>query len=421
MKTVYDIIVVGGGFSGVAAAITAARAGLLVLLVEKSNALGGAASVNLVNPFMPNGTRVDKNGEKEFFQLSQGVFDEIKNRLRDLGAIDQGGFVFHEEYLKLVLNRMVLEAGVEPLFQTRLVAVSRDGNRIDGVSLANKAGVEEFKANYYIDSTGDGDLAYLAGLPYQLGRDGDGYCQPMTLCFRLGNVDLDAYKESRKKINSLYHEWQEAGKIKNLRENVLIFHNLSHGVLHFNSTRIVKLNPVDPFDVTRAEIEAREQVFELYEFLKQNIDGFQNADILSTASEIGVRESRKFVGEYVLTEEDLKSCKVFEDSIALGNYDIDIHSPTGSGTSHYYFPEGQYYTIPYRVLIPKDMSNLLLAGRCVSTTHEAQASIRIMPIVACLGQAAGQAVAIANEAQLAVKDISIEALQESLKSQGVVL
>lgn len=134
---------------------------------------------------------------------------------------------------------------------------------------------------------------------------------------------------------------------------------------HFNTTRIVKRSPVDMDDLTAAEIDAREQVFEMYDFLRENIDGIQNATLLSTAAEIGIRESRMLKGRYVLTQEDLVQCKKFDDSIALGNYDIDIHNPEGTGTSHYYFPEGQYYSVPYRTMLPLETENLLVTGRCI--------------------------------------------------------
>lgn len=189
-------------------------------------------------------------------------------------------------------------------------------------------------------------------------------------------------------------------------------------MLHFNSTRIVRKNPVDAFDITAAEIEAREQVFELYHFLKDNIDGFQNAELVMTAMQTGARESRMIDGDYVLTGSDLVSCARFEDAIAAGNYDIDIHNPEGSGTSHYYFPEGQYYTIPYRSLIPKGTENLLAAGRCISSTHEAQASYRIMPICSTLGQAAGTAAALASRRRTGVRDIPVRDLQRLLKEDG---
>jgi len=196
---------------------------------------------------------------------------------------------------------------------------------------------------------------------------------------------------------------------------------MQDNILHFNTTRVVKLNPTDPFEVTRAEIEAREQVFEIYNFLKENFECFKNAKILSTALQIGIRESRKVVGEYTLTQEDLLSLARFEDGIATANYDIDIHSPDGSGTSHHYFKGGEWYEIPYRCLIPRDAKNLLVAGRCISATHEAQASFRVMPFCSALGQAAGAAIALSVKSGKDLRSIDVAALREKLRGEGFVL
>ena len=416
----YNVIVAGGGFAGVAAAISAGRAGLRVLLLERGAALGGAAAHNLVNPFMPNATNVERNGVKERFELSQGLFTEIKERLRAENAIDGNEKVFHEEYCKLILNRMVLEAGVQLLFHAPVIGASAEKGVVSSVTVAGKSGPLTFSSDYFVDATGDAELARFCGFSTRLGRENDGLCQPMTLCFRVGNVDIPKFEAARHTINPLYKKLQAEGKIKNIREDVLVFRNLCKGVLHFNSTRVVRRNPVDSFDLTLAEIEAREQAFELFRFLQTHIDGFQDADLLFTAAEIGVRESRMIDGEYLLTGADLVACTRFDDSIALGNYDIDIHNPEGSGTSHYYFPDGQYYTIPYRALIPKGSANLLTAGRCVSADHEAQASVRIMPIVCCMGEAAGTALGIAAKACCAVKDVDIRTLQTALTAQKAV-
>jgi len=418
----YDLVVVGGGFAGTCASISAARAGLSVLLIDKANCLGGAAVNSLVNPFMINATNIEENKKMKNVQLSRGLFTEITEELRKMSAV-KGDIpcLFHEEYLKIVLNRMVLNSNVNLLFHSYLIDVKKNGEKIDSVTVANKSGKQEIFADYFIDASGDADLAVLCGCPYHIGRENDNLCQPMTLCFRVANVDIDKYKKAQPYINKLYNEKRRKGEIKNVREDVLIFHNMVNGVLHFNSTRIVKLNPVDAFDITKAEIEAREQVLELFNFMKNNIDGFENSDLLMTAPEIGVRESRMINGEYLLTGNDLISCTKFDDSIAVGNYDIDIHNPEGSGTSHYFFPDGQYYTIPLRSLIPKNANNLLVAGRCISATHEAQASIRIMPIVSCLGEAAGTAIAVAFNDKVNVNEINVKKVQEKLTKQGAVI
>lgn len=282
-------------------------------------------------------------------------------------------------------------------------------------------GQQTYRAGCFIDATGDADLAVLCGVPCRLGREEDRLCQPMTLCFRIIGVDLEKRRRGFQKAQQLYKQYRQEGKIKNPREDLLLFETMQDGVIHVNSTRIVKRNPVDAWDRTRAEIEAREQVFELFSFLKENAEGFENSRLLSTAMEIGVRESRMIHGLYTLTAEDLKACTHFEDSIALGNYDIDIHNPSGTGTSHYLFPEGQYYTIPYRCLVPLNMRNLLVARRCISVTHEAQASIRIMPIVCCLGQAAGVAAAVAVNEKADVRQIDVPKVQALLKKAGAVI
>ena len=420
----YDIIVAGGGFAGAAAAISAGRLGKKVLLFDKSNCLGGAACNCLVFPFMPYTTKID--GKKK--DLSAGIFAEIIDRMNEIRLQTgetrhmEGRSAFSEEHLKLVLNRMAQEAGVELLYHAFLSGVKTNGQKIESVSVAAKSGVTELFADMFIDATGDADLAYLSGCPYHLGREDDNLCQPMTLCFRVANVDMEKFIEEKPKINELYKKLKAEGKIRNPREDVLVFTNLvQKNILHFNTTRIVKLNPTDPFDVTKAEIEAREQVFELYLLIKNNFESFRNAELLSTAADIGVRESRMIDGLHLLTGKELVDCAKFEDSIACGNYDIDIHSPDGAGTSHHYFKEGTYYEIPYRCLVPQNIDNLLVAGRCISADHEAQASVRIMPIVCCLGEAAGTAAAVAHKNGTSTKNADISQIQKILIGNGAVI
>ena len=415
----YDLLILGGGFAGASAAICAARRGVKTLIVDKSGALGGAATNCLVFPFMPNHTKV--NGEHK--ELSQGLFDYIKDELFRMCPNKENckGW-FHDEYLKLLLERMVKEAGADILYHSLLSDVKVTDGKLDYVTFAVKGGNVDIAADYFIDASGDADMAYMCGCPTRLGRDEDSLCQPMTTCFRVANIDVEKFWEERPKLQALYKEKQANGEIKNPRENILVFKYVVDGVLHFNTTRVIKLNPTDPFDVTKAEIEAREQVFEMMAFLRENAESFKNAELVNVAADIGVRESRMIRGEYILTGKDLVDCKVFEDSIALGNYDIDIHNPSGSGTSHYYFPEGQYYTIPYRSLIPKGISNMLVTGRCISCDHEAQASIRIMPIVSTLGEAAGVAIAVAKEQGTPeMTKVDVKALQEKLRENGAVI
>ena len=412
----YDLVVVGGGLSGVAAAVSGAREGLSVLLAEKSGCLGGAMSNNMVFPFMPYWTM--ENGSRKY--LSKGIFLEMVERGKKY-APECNDVNFKSEFFKFVLDDMVTEAGVDVLFHSTLIAIKKEERRIKCVELASNSGVIIFEADYFIDATGDGNLFAMAGCDYQLGRETDNLCQPMTTCFRMCGVDVDQYRNEHQSLTELYKKYKAEGKIKNPREDILAMtRGLGDGVIHFNTTRIVKHNPTDVFAVSKAEIEARRQVSEMVAFLKENSTAFKNSTLISVANEIGVRESRKLKGEHILTVDELKNLTVFEDSIALGNYDVDIHNPEGSGTSHYYFKEGEYYTIPYRSLLPKEYDNLLVAGRCISATHEAQASVRIMPICACLGQAAGTAIAVSKNSGTNTRSVDIKKVQKKLQENGAV-
>lgn len=411
----YDIAVIGGGFAGTAAAIAAARGGAKVIIIEKSNALGGAATNCLVNPFMPYKTKI--NGEKT--ALSAGIFKELHQKLEARGAMK--GEAFLEEELKYVMSETVAEEGVAVLYHAFIFKANKDGNRISSVSAATKQGEIEIEASYFIDATGDAQLAFLADCPTMLGRKPDNLCQPMTLCFRVGNVDVDRFYQSKPQLDEAHKKALEAGELINPRENILVFKTPIKNVLHFNTTRVVKKNPTDPEDVTEAEILSRRQVYEIYEFMKKHADGLEDSFLMMTAAEIGVRESRMIIGEYVLTEKDCRTFTKFHDGIAACNYDIDIHNPEGAGTSHYYFPEGEFYTIPYRSLIPKGVSNMLVAGRCISSDHGAQASYRIMPTVCCMGEAAGTAIAMAHKDNADVRDVDADKLRELLKANGAFI
>ena len=429
-KQHFDLVVVGGGQAGCAAALAGARGGLSVLLVEAASALGGSATNCLVNPFMPYSTTIEENGEKRRLALSQGIFSEILGALTEDGLFcasahkdgegcDQwGNPVFCEESLKVILDRKMAEAGVRVLFHATLCGVRTEGRRIVSASFATVGGVLTFTADAFIDATGDATLSAFAGVAFRLGRSADSLCQPMTLCFRVCNIDFEDFWKHHKEINDLYKKLQAEGKISNPRENVLVFPTRIAGVLHFNTTRVVKHNPSDAFSVSEAEAIAREQVLEMVQFLKENFDCCRNASLVSTAASIGVRESRMIEARHVLTQEELVAGTHFPDGIAAGNYDIDIHSPDGSGTSHYYFPPGVYYTIPYRSLLPREFDNLVVAGRCIGATHEAQASIRIMPICVCTGEAAGAAAALAKESNVAVADVDATLLRARLRAGG---
>lgn len=414
----YDLIVVGGGLSGTAAAIAAAREGLEVLLVEKNQHLGGAASNSLINPFMKYCIQRDDG----LARLNNGFFGKIVDTMREMGGLNEAdklNVVFNGEYLKFILENSCVENNVNVLYGTMVTGAECVGGVINKISIFNRDGAGEVTADFYIDCSGDANLAYYAGVPFMLGRAEDNLCQPMTLCFWISNVDTEKYKKEKPLINPKYKELQSKGLITNSRENVLIFNNIAPGILHFNTTRVVGLNPTDAADVTKAQFIARRQVFEMYDFLKNNFECFKNSVLLLSAPEIGVRESRKIEGEYLYTQEDIINFTKFEDSIACGCYEIDIHNPCGTGTHLIYLDRTKYYTIPYRSLIPKGVKNMLVAGRCISSTHEAQSAYRIMPIICNIGEAAGCAVACAAKSRTSLRCINMGDLHAMLEKYGV--
>ena len=411
----YDVIAVGGGLTGAAAAICAARQGMHALVIEKSGFLGGAACNCLVNPFMVYTTELDGTPT----MISDGIFREILDNLQAMGGLHRNKVTFNEEILKVVLDNMCREAGVEVLFHSYLSGAEWKDGRIESVSVVNKSGTQRFAGRFFVDATGDADLAAMVGCAYQLGRESDNLCQPMTLCFRLSGVDVDMVFQNHDKINALYAKFRGEGKITNPRENVLKFVHMDKDILHLNSTRIVKKSPVDAADLSWCEAEGRRQMMELFTFLKENCPGFARAQILSSAADIGVRESRMIRGRYTLTEQDLLNLTVFDDAIAACRYSIDIHSPDGTGTYLHEFQQGEYYTIPYRCLVPANgPGNLLAAGRCISATHVAQSSLRTMPTCACMGQAAGLAAALAVCNGTDAAGVDIQALRRRLQDSG---
>jgi hypothetical protein len=261
----------------------------------------------------------------------------------------------------------------------------------------------------------------MVNCEYQLGRESDGLCQPMTTCFRMNGVDIPLFQKEHEALIRLYNQHQQEGRIVNPRENILVFYGQGKDILHLNTTRVVKLNPVDAVEVSRAEMEARRQVYEIFKFLKENAASCKNAGIVSIANHIGVRESRKLKGEYILTGEDLRQMVRFEDSIAVANYSIDIHNPAGTGTTMYKFQNDDYYYIPYRSLLPKEYDNMLVAGRCLSADHEAHSAARVMPTCACMGEAAGTAFAVAKDTGTNTHTLDVSVLQARLLENGAVI
>jgi hypothetical protein len=280
---------------------------------------------------------------------------------------------------------------------------------IQSIRVTGKSGELTLRAKVFIDSTGDGDLAALAGCKVEIGRPEDGLCQPMTLCFRVAGVDMAAYAGEefyhwdhplRLEIDRVYQEAKARGTITNPREDVLIFPTLHPDVLHFNTTRIIRHSALDVCSLTDAEKIARRQVVEMVALLKGQIPAFRNAYLQKMATHIGVRESRRVIGHYILSADEILAGRKYMDGIARSVYPVDIHNPAGTGTVLKHLPEGEYYEIPFRCLVPLGCRNLLVGSRCISATHEAHSSLRVMPVVAGIGEAAGIAAALCAQRKM---------------------
>lgn len=439
----YDTAILGGGPAGVAAAISAARNGAKTILIERYGFLGGMSTIALVYPWM---TFHSAAGE----QVIRGIAQEIVDRLMAVGASpghlrDTIGFVhtltpYHPEMYKVVVQEMLQEAGSDVLLHSSVTGVKTEESRISSVMLQHKSGITELKAKVFVDATGDGDVAYMAGAPWEQGN-ADNKVQPMTMKFRMRGVELDKVKRYMQQnpqqfykksmiaeldelpltgVMGFYSKWQEAD-LPIEREGVLFFTGPNEDEVLINVSRVSGLDPTKIEDLTKAEIEGRRQVLLLERFFQERIPGFEQAKVSAVGTQIGIRETRRIIGNYVLSGEDVLDGRRFDDVIARSGYPIDIHNPEGKGVTANFIREGGAYDIPYRSIVPLQISNLLLAGRCISTTHEAQATTRLTPSCMAIGQAAGAAAALAARYGCAAIDVPIRELQERLLKAGAEL
>jgi len=448
-EKICDVLVVGGGPAGVCAAIASARMGVKTILVEESGFCGGMATRGLVGPFM---TCYDAEGEE---MIIRGLFEEIVDRMVKRGfAIHpsevMGGTAFtswiklgHDhvtpfeaEGLKLILDEMLMEAGVQLLYHTIFLQPIIKENAITGAILSSKSGIEVVSAKVVVDATGDGDVAVRCGAEYEMGNEELGLVQPATMFFRISNVDSDkAEADIQANLHNFYRkdgvnyrsfhwrvsEARENGDWTMDRVSIGLFRMPKKDEWCVNTSRIMNVDSTDNESLTRAEIEGRKQADDIMRFLKKYIPGCEDARIKSTASHVGIRESRHIKGEYRLTAEDLISAKVPEDSIVLAANSVDVHGRFGPKSNEYTPINGKYYGIPYRSLIPFGIEGLLLAGRCISADSTAAGAIRVMPPCMAIGQAAGTAAAIAAGQGISLRGLEINELQKVLKQNGMRL
>jgi hypothetical protein len=442
-----DILVVGGGPAGLGAALGAANAGARVILAERYGFLGGNATAALVMPLMSFHTqqpRAEKEGATHLYPTDHGrgepviagALTKLLDRLIKAGgaiapSLKTGYTVpFDPEIFKLVALDLLDEAGVQFLFHAFASDVIAD-HGVRGVVFETKSGPVVIRARVVIDSTGDGDVAARAGAPYQIGRDDDGLVQPMTLMFRITDFERDGFdayvKEHPDQWRGVHGLWDlirkatAEGKLKLLREDMLFFATPHEREVSVNSTRVTRAVGTDVWDWSCAEWESRRQMREIAAFLRKYVPGFEKAYIVQSGVNVGVRETRRITGEYELSVEDILQARKFSDVIARSSYPVDIHNPEGTGTLLKRLPPGEAYDIPLRCLLPQKIDGLIVAGRCISGTHEALSSYRVMPVSMATGQAAGVCAALAVRHEKTPRAVPVRDVQAELIRQGANL
>jgi hypothetical protein len=446
-----QVLVVGGGPAGTAAAYAAADAGADVVLVERYGFLGGNATVALVMPLMSfhnerkqavftepgqQGDRLLPTDHGEGEAVVAGFLWRLLDRLNERGgcippSLGTGYTVpFDPEIFKLVLLDLLDEVGVRMLFHSFASAALPldDGWR---VVFETKSGPVAIDADVVVDGTGDGDVAAACGAACEVGRPQDGLVQPMTLMFRMVDFmrpKFSAYVHDHpdqwRGVHGLWDLVEEATKAGELtlpREDMLFFGTPHAGEVSVNSTRVTGALGIDVWDLSRAEYTARRQLEQIERFLRLHVPGFEESYVVQSGTQIGVRETRRILGDYHLTGHDVMEARSFPDVVAHGAYPVDIHNPKGSGTILMRVPPGRFYDIPLRCLLPRDTDRLLVAGRCISGSHVAHSSYRVMPIAMATGQAAGVCAALATQQGRAPREVPHALVQRELLRQGARL
>ena len=437
----FDVLVVGGGPAGLTSALAAAENGLRVGLVDSRSFVGGNMTIGLpVLGFL----------SQKGVQIIRGLPQKFIDRLKAVNAASEhrpcplhmGITLVEPEAVKTVALKMLLEAGVDVMLHTQFAAAIVSEDRIRGVIVESKSGRQAMLGNIVIDCTGDGDVAFRAGVPCEKGNELGGL-QPPTLMFCLGGVDTEKLRmsicnEPRTYLTDFipneYFGQNYQFIVVGLREQIIaaqakgyeiptgrtiLITGLRKGEVWVNMTRVAGTDGTDLASLSAGEAEARRQITDIQRYLIDYVPGFENAYFTKTAPFLGIRETRRIVGEYVMNRDDVLSCRRFEDAVAVASYPIDIHRPGDNDCTLEWC--GDCYDIPYRCLLPLGVDNLIVAGRCISTTHEAMGAIRVMATCMAMGEAAGRAAAQAIQTGVTPRKINVSQLQTDLLAHGAYL
>ncbi len=423
----FDVVVVGGGPAGIAAAVAAAAHGGKTLLVERYGFLGGMGTAGGVT----NLAGLYGRHDGEMVQMVHGVIDQLLERIDALGGLNQpqdgmGGRIRVRSYdvhaYKCAADGLLVASGVELLFHAYVAAVVKTGEVIDAIVAETKSGRIAIRARTFIDASGDADVAALAGVPFELG-DGHGSGLFPSTMFRVGNVDPDRAQKAVGNFQAINDLMREAAtRYRFPRDGAILRPQKDPSQWRANVTQIRNahgraMNAVDARELSVGEIEGRRQIVEYMRFLRAEVPGFEAATILEIAPQVGIRESRRVLGDYALTGDDILSSARFADVIGVNAWPMEMHL---EGLIEWRFPSSEargYNDLPLRMLFPKSVSNLLVAGRCASMTHEGQSAARASGACFATGQAAGTVAALVRD-HGNVRQVDVASLQATLRSDG---
>jgi hypothetical protein len=423
-----DVAVLGGGPSGMAAAVSAARHGARTLLIERYGFLGGMGTAALVTNFCGLYATVDGKVER----VVRGLSEEFLSRLESFGGLNvpqstPSGLVvqsYDTAAMKCVADDVLVGSGVELMFHTLAVGAMVDGGKVTALIVENKSGRGAIRASVFIDCSGDADLVAWAGLSFKKGND-DGYLAYPTMLFRMGGVDTErAERDGLPVLRQRAKEATERGQHTFMRSVPITRPQAHAGEWRANMTQVTLDGaPVDGTNadhLSRAEVIGRSQVVEATRFLRDQIPGFERSYLLDVAPQIGIRETRRLAGNYILDVQDVLGGATFDDGIGCSGWPVEQHLLGTVKWVHIHGDRG-YHDLPYRMLLPAELSNVLVAGRCASATQEAQAAVRVSGPCFVMGQAAGTAAALCAKRHIGPEEVDAGELRALLKTDGAFL